>query len=143
MVNLYYTIMGFYGWYLWTKKSHQKLKLEITKNTKKEWVVQIIVFGVLYFIFYNLLIWYKNYFNTTAVPIYDSLATVSAFIGMYLMVKKKLESWYWWILTNLVSIPLFYYKGLTLTCIYYCIVLIIAILGYISWRKKFNSNVTV
>lgn len=140
IVNLYYTIISFYGWYLWVQKKDNILIVKITKNTQKEWVNQLFIFVFLYVILYALLIWCKHYFYPGAIPIFDALASSTAFIGMYLMAKKKVESWYWWICTNMVSIPLYFVKGLYVTSLYYIILLVLAVGGLIAWRKKLKNE---
>jgi nicotinamide mononucleotide transporter len=59
---------------------------------------------------------------------------------MWLMTKKKVESWIWWIITNICSIPLYYSKGYTFTAVYYAILLVLAIMGLQEWRKKANEQ---
>jgi nicotinamide mononucleotide transporter len=56
------------------------------------------------------------------------------------MTRKKVESWIWWLVTNIISIPLFYVKGYTLTAIYYIILLALAVVGLQEWRKKANEQ---
>jgi nicotinamide mononucleotide transporter len=59
---------------------------------------------------------------------------------MWLMARKKVNSWIWWIITNIASIPLYYVKGYEKTSIYYLILLILAVLGLQEWRKKANQH---
>ena len=66
----------------------------------------------------------------------DAFTSAAAFTGMWLMNKKKLENWTWWILTNLASIPLNFYKHLVFTSFQYLVFLVLAIMGYITWKKK-------
>ena len=66
----------------------------------------------------------------------DAFASATAFTGMWLMAKKKVESWYWWIATNIASIPLYFVKGLVFTSVYYLILLVMAIFGLIEWIKR-------
>ena len=64
----------------------------------------------------------------------------AAFTGMWLMNKKKLENWTWWIITDFASIPLNFYKHLVFTSFQYFIFLILATMGYITWRKKIRHG---
>jgi nicotinamide mononucleotide transporter len=68
----------------------------------------------------------------------DSFASATAYTGMLLMTRKKLENWIWWILTNLASIPLYFYKGAVLTSFQYLVFLVLAVMGLISWKRKLN-----
>jgi len=137
-VNLYYTIMSLYGWYLWTRKTEDKTNfiLQISHSNKKEWVQQFIFFGVIYAIIYLLLTYAKTAFAPEAIPWADAFASATAYTGMWLMAKKKVESWIWWILTNIASIPLYFIKGYAFTSVQFMVLLILAIAGWISWNQK-------
>ena len=75
-------------------------------------------------------------FAPGAIPLADAFASATAFTGMWLMVKKKVESWYWWIATNIASIPLYFVKHFVFTSMYYCILLVMAIWGLYEWKRK-------
>lgn len=136
-VNFYYTIMSLYGWYNWLRKTDQQQPLvKITFSSIKEWQQELLFFASCYIILFIALTKLQSLFFEGAIPWADALASAAAFTGMWLMTKKKVESWYWWILTNIASIPLYFVKGLTLTSIYYFILLIIAIAGLSSWQQK-------
>jgi nicotinamide mononucleotide transporter len=140
-VNLYYTIMSIYGWYNWLRKDTAlKPIVHIRFSNKHDWRNQIIFFIATYCIIYTSLYFIKQYFNPGAIPWADALASASAFTAMWLMTRKKVESWIWWIITNLASIPLYYVKGYTFTSVYYSILLLMAIAGFIEWRKKANEQ---
>ena len=140
-VNLYYTIMSLYGWYNWLRRDEQKtLVVHITHSSKKEWWMEITFFLVLYLLIYLCLTYIQHAFSPGAIPWADALASASAFTGMWLMTRKKVNSWIWWIITNICSIPLYHTKGYTLTSWYYFILLILAVMGWIEWRKKANEQ---
>lgn len=130
-LNIYYTVMSIYGWYVWTRKSNNKT-IEITENTKKDWLFCIVFFIVSWSI---LLVVLKKYTSST-VPMADSFASAAAYTGMWQMARKKIENWLWWILTNMASIPLYFYKGAVFTSFQYLVFLILAIAGYWEWRRK-------
>lgn len=136
-VNFYYTIMSLYGWYNWLRKTDYRQPLvKITFSSAKEWQQELLFFATCYIVLFFSLTQLKSLFFEGAIPWADALASAAAFTGMWLMTKKKVESWYWWILTNIASIPLYFVKGLTLTSIYYFILLIIATAGLSSWQQK-------
>ena len=136
-VNFYYTVMSVYGWILWSRKDkkHEYI-LQITTASRKEWLQHLLFFTCIYGIIFFLLIGLKKNFAPGAIPWADALASASAFTGMWLMTKKKVESWYWWIATNIVSIPLYFVKHYVFTSVYYIILLIFAFWGLAAWRKK-------
>ena len=133
-LNFYYTIMSIYGWYMWSRKNtSSRSTLRITASTKAQWVMAIGFFLACWIILYLIL----NQTDST-VPVADSFASATAYTGMLLMTRKKLENWIWWILTNIASIPLYFFKGAVLTSFQYLIFLVLAILGFISWKRKLN-----
>lgn len=137
-VNLYYTIMSVYGWYLWTRKKEdqQTLVLQISKSTQKEWLQQLAFFGIFYTVIFVALSLSKKAFAPEAIPWADAFASATAYTAMWLMAKKKVESWIWWILTNIASIPLYFIKGYAFTSVQFLVLLVLAIAGIISWNKK-------
>jgi nicotinamide mononucleotide transporter len=140
-VNFYYTIMSLYGWYNWMRKdSSQERLIKITNSSKTELYAELGFFSAMYLVIFVALTFIKNSFAPGAIPWADALASASAFTGMWLMTKKKVNSWVWWIVTNIVSIPLYFIKGYNHTSIYYLILLVLAVLGLIEWRKKAMIN---
>ncbi len=137
-VNLYYTIMSFYGWYLWTrtKEDHQTPLLQITTSTTNQWLQQIGFFTTFYLVIYASLSYAKTAFAPEAIPWADAFASATAYTAMWLMAKKKVESWIWWILTNIASIPLYFIKGYAFTSVQFLVLLFLAIAGWRSWYKK-------
>ena len=141
-VNLYYTIMSLYGWYLWTRKNqtNQELILLITNSNTKQRIQQFLFFAGVYATIYFALVYLKQSFAPEAIPWADALASASAYTAMWLMAKKKVESWFWWVLTNIASIPLYFIKGYTFTSVQFIVLLILAIAGWIEWSRKANST---
>jgi nicotinamide mononucleotide transporter len=141
-VNLYYTVMSLYGWYLWTRvdPNKQTIILQITKSTLKDWRNQLLFFVGFYIVIYFSLLFLKREFAPEAIPWADALASASAYTAMWLMARKKVESWFWWIITNMASIPLYFSKGYAFTSVQFIILLILAIAGWSSWLTKANTN---
>lgn len=136
-VNFYYTVMSIYGWILWSKKdTRQKPVLHITFSNQRWWVYQLLFFLAFYFAIYFSLIYLKKDFAQGAIPWADAFASATAFTGMWLMTKKKVESWYWWIATNIASMPLYFVKNYVFTSVYYFILLIMAVWGLTEWIRK-------
>jgi nicotinamide mononucleotide transporter len=131
-VNFYYTVMSVVGWVMWSRKKGGQSILQITASSKRDWIRALIFFSICWAILYFLL----SRFTDSTVPIADSFTSGAAFTGMWLMNKKKLENWTWWIITDLASVPLNFYKHLVFTSFQYLVFLILAVMGYITWRKK-------
>jgi nicotinamide mononucleotide transporter len=143
-VNLYYTIMSIYGWVLWSKRNQrQEPVVRITFSSVKEWQHQLLLFGAFYLGIYVALYYLKQSFYEGAIPWADAFASATAFTGMWLMARKKVESWYWWIATNIAAIPLYFVKGLVFTSVYYFILLIFAFWGLAEWKRRATRYATV
>ena len=137
-VNFYYTVMSIYGWYLWSKKdeTNQEVVLHISFSNRKEWLQQLLFFSAFYLAIFAALSWAKQAFAPEAIPWADAFASATAFTGMWLMARKKVESWIWWIATNIASIPLYFIKGYVFTSVQFVVLLILAVAGLITWMKK-------
>lgn len=136
-VNIFYTIMSIYGWVLWTRKDEtNKTALIIRYSTAKEWILNLLFFAVLYAVIYFALSYLKRDFAPGAIPAADAFASSTAYTGMLLMARKKVESWYWWIVTNMASIPLYFIKSYVFTSFQFVVLLIMAFAGLVSWHKK-------
>ncbi len=138
LVNGYYSVLSIYGWIIWQKKDPLKQHriLHISRSTKKEWGYQLLFFSAFYAVLYLGLFYLKKQFVPGALPFADAFASAAAFTGMWLMTRKKVESWYWWIITNIASIPLYYVKGYLFTSFYYVVLLLLAVSGLMEWNKK-------
>lgn len=141
-INLFYFIMSVYGWYMWTKKS-DKPKLKITSNNRKDWLISVGMFILSALIIILLLQFFKQddaeYWSTN-VPYIDSFTTATFIVGMWLMALKKIENWIFWIIGDIISVPLYAYKGLVFTSFQFFVFLIIAVAGYLAWRKKLQLS---
>lgn len=136
-VNVFYTIMSVYGWVVWAQRDKQKKPvLHITYSSKKEWAWQIAFFAGCYLAMYVALTYLKNAFNQGTIPMADAFASATAYTGMWMMTRKKVESWYWWILTNISSIPLYFVKGYVFTSFLFLVLLIMAFWGLAEWKQR-------
>jgi len=146
-VNFYYTVVSIYGWVLWAKRDQEHHHVVIIRRSSgKEWLIHFSFFSFFYILIFFLLAWLKKNGNAPqAIPWADAFASATAYTGMWLMAKKKVESWYWWIATNIASIPLYFVKGLVFTSVYYLILLVLAVFGLLEWisrarREKERGN---
>ena len=140
-VNFYYTVMSIIGWIMWLKKdTRHEIVLHITRSNRKEWLHHLGFFGFFYIAIYLVLSYFKSQFYEGVIPWADAFASATAFTGMWLMTKKKVESWYWWIATNIASIPLYFVKHYVFTSVYYLILLVMAVAGLLEWTKREKEN---
>lgn len=135
-VNFYYTVMSIVGWWLWAQKREGKKVLRITRSSQQEWLGALVFFGLCWAILFFIL---KKLTDST-VPLADGFAAAAAYTGMWLMARKKLENWLWWIVTNVASMPLYFVKGFVFTSFQYLVFLVLAILGYVEWRRKMSVS---
>lgn len=138
MINGYYFIMSVYGWYIWTRKVDDTNVTQISKTNLKEKQTAIFIF-VATLIFVYLV---YNYFDkwTSWVAYIDTFTTAIFFVGMWLMAKRKIENWLFWIVGDIISVPLYFYKGFTFTSLQYFGFTFIAIFGYLAWKKILLKN---
>lgn len=134
-INAYYFVMSIFGWYMWSKSSEEKV-IPITWNTSKE---QYTAIG-LTVLFFPVLVFALSSLTDSPTPVWDALTTSFALTAMWLMANKKMENWIYWIITNILSIPLYAYKGLYFYSLQYAVFLFLAISGLILWRKKFGEQ---
>lgn len=135
-INAFYFWMSVYGWYFWTRKDSAKKLPQVAAAKTWENLASIAAALVLFLILRFLL---SNYTDST-VPVWDSLTTAIFIVGMWMMARKKIENWLWWIAGDLISIPLYFYKDLVLTSFQFTVFLVIAVMGYIEWRKMIRER---
>lgn len=133
-INIYYFLMSVYGWILWTSKN-KKIKKNISVCSKKENIIYLITFIAFFSI---LLVVLRN--TDSDVIFLDSITTAFSLTAMLLLARRKLENWIYWILADIIYIPLFIYKELYVTSLQYFVFLALAISGYFLWRKKIKDE---
>jgi len=137
MINFYYVIMSIYGWTMWNAKSTQP-ELPITTMTRKEKQTAFVIFLLtIAFVVFIYCIFDKFTHYTTYI---DTFVTGIFFVGMWLMAKRKIENWIFWIVGDLISVPMYFVKGYTFTSIQYLLFTLIAIFGYIEWNKTLRRT---
>ena len=138
LINGYYFIMSIYGWYIWTRKVDKTHVNQISTTTFKEKKISIVLFiAALLFVF---IIYQKFDKWTSWVAYIDTITTAIFFVAMWLMAKRKIENWIFWIVGDLISVPLYLYKGFTFTSFQYFGFTFIAIFGYLAWKKNLHKT---
>lgn len=149
LINVYYTIMSVYGWILWSKNSKDHVHVDVTWATKKEWIYAGILF-ILSFALVILIYYYKPYIDNLegGLGLYhldwanwlDIFTTSIFLVGMWFMAKQRIENWIFWIIGDFICMPMMIFKGLGITSVQYLVFTIMAILGYLSWKKSFKEK---
>lgn len=137
MINAYYFLMSIYGWFIWTRKENNTIT-PISRVTNNEKKIGIIIFLSSLIFVYLIYVYFDKWGTITSYV--DNITTAIFFVGMWLMAKRKIENWIFWIIADIISIPLYFYKGLTFTSLQYLIFTFIAIAGYYSWKKILNKS---
>ncbi|MGL6038696.1 MAG: nicotinamide riboside transporter PnuC [Soonwooa sp.] len=153
LINVYYTVMSIYGWILWRQNTNDNIHISVEKASPKDWKNAIILFvGSLVFV--GLIYYYKpfidNNFTMDNVKLglyhldwanYMDIVTTSLFlVGMFLMAKRIVENWIFWIIADLICIPMMLYKGLGITSLQYFVFTFMATVGYIEWLKTWKNQ---
>ncbi|MDR9401638.1 MAG: nicotinamide riboside transporter PnuC [Psychroflexus sp.] len=136
MINAYYFAMSVYGWFIWTRKVDDNHFIPITVMTKKEIKRAVLLFFAS-MIFVVAVYQFSSKWGEWYVYI-DVLTTGIFFVGMWLMAKKKVENWIFWIIGDIISVPLYIFKGLLFTSFQYLIFTLIAYYGYQAWKKQID-----
>lgn len=136
-LNIYYFLMSVYGWYNWVqKKDAAQYTYPISWCTRPQ-----LIFGIGFFLFFWALIYFVlTRFTDSNTPLLDSLVSSSAITAMWWMAKRKIENWLAWIFSNIVAIPLNFYKHYYLFTLMYVLFLAMAWWGYIEWKKLRTKN---
>ena len=142
-INFFYFVMSVYGWYNWTRKGPDRKVIRISYNSAREQWIAAGATVVSYFVILGLIWAFKHkdqeYMNSY-IPYVDSFTTSIFLIGMLLMARKKIENWIYWIIGDIISIPLYFAKGLVFTSFQYTVFLAIAIMGYIEWKRFYREG---
>ena len=138
MMNVYYSIMSIYGWWNWSRKKNNIYVVPISRTNLKEKLI-----GVLFFILTMVVTYlvYRGFDYEIGTTNYIDIVTSGIFFtAMWYMAIKKLENWTLWIIGDIVTVPLYGYRGLGMLSLQYLIFTILAIQGYIAWKKALNKN---
>jgi len=132
-LQVYYVGISLYGWYFWLrgKKPAQKKQVPVRAATKKLQLTLLLTSLILYVIILYILL----NFTDSDVPYMDSLTTALSIVATWMLAKKYIGHWLIWIFVDVVSAGLYIYKGLWPTVILFIIYTIMAILGYLEWKK--------
>lgn len=136
LLNAYYFIMSVYGWGRWMKNKENNRSSAISYCDTNDWVV---TFAIVILGFSILCVTLDNYTDST-VPLADALVSAFAWAGMWLLAKHKIENWILLNISNAIAVPLLLYKGLPLTAVLTVILFIVALFGYLRWRKLYYEQ---
>lgn len=128
-INLYFLAMSIYGWVMWTRKSEDSSKVSWagTSENAIAALLSILSFGGFYYVL--------THFTNSTVPFWDALTAAGSVGGMYLMAKKRIENWIYWIVIDVISTPLYAFKGAWFVALQFVVFTALAIAGLRAWVK--------
>jgi nicotinamide mononucleotide transporter len=130
LLSAYYVVMSFYGWYYWIKKRNEP-PVKVSYATRQEWITTLLIVFVGWGVLYLALI----YFTKSTVPVWDAWVSSTAWAGMWLLARRKIENWVLLNISNLFAVPLLFHKNLVMFALLTIFLFIVAIFGYFDWRK--------
>lgn len=152
MINLYYLTMSIYGWFIWSNNADDKVHVTVEYMSRKDWVLATFLFlgslALVMTIYYFRPVLSNGFdlskiaesgFNYKVTDYIDACTTGIFLIGMWLMARRKVENWAFWIIGDLISVPLYIIKGYAITSFQYLVFTGLAILGYMAWKKAVNQ----
>ena len=138
MMNFYYSVMSLYGWWNWARRKNDKRVVPISRTSTKEKQIGVLLFVLTIGVTYTVYV-----INGQAIETANYIDIVTSgifFTAMWYMATKKLENWTLWIIADLITVPLYAYRGLGMLSLQYLIFTILAIQGYISWSKHLSNE---
>ncbi|SHF57335.1 nicotinamide riboside transporter PnuC [Chryseobacterium sp. OV279] len=156
MINVYYTAMSVYGWILWSKNSKDHVHVDVSWATNRERMFAGVLF-ILSLALVTLIYYYKPYIDNqfsmqgTNLGLYhldwanwlDAITTSIFLVGMWFMARQRIENWIFWIIGDFICIPMMIFKELGITSVQYLVFTIMAILGYVNWKKSLKEKSTI
>ncbi|MES2445996.1 MAG: nicotinamide riboside transporter PnuC [Bacteroidota bacterium] len=139
LLSMYYLVMSFYGWIIWSKRKAKNQVLPVSWMTKEEYKIAFAISIGGYFVLYYALVNFTN----SDVPILDAFVSSTAWAGMWLLARRKIENWIFLNVSNIVAIPLLWHKDLVLFSLLTLFLLIVAIFGYFDWKKIYQKQLAV
>lgn len=140
-MNFYYSVMSIYGWYNWSRKKGDSKVVLISRTTTKEKVVGVLLCIATMVVTYMVYWFFGNQIRTENYV--DIFTSGLFFTAMWYMAVKKIENWTLWIIADLITVPLYAYRGLGMLSLQYLIFTILAIQGYLEWKKHLDKNPSV
>ncbi|MDA3779505.1 MAG: nicotinamide riboside transporter PnuC [Bacteroidales bacterium] len=140
-LQVYYLIVSVYGWFNWQHggKSHKQDDLKVSFLSLKLFFILLAATALFFVCIAYILI---NYTDST-IPYWDAFTTAASFVATWMLARKIIENWIFWIVIDFVSLGLYIYKGLYPTVVLFAVYTILAVVGYINWQKEIKLEVSI
>ncbi len=136
LLHVIYVFLQLYGWYAWLYGGKEQSRLSVTTLP----TVRLLIWGIVILVGTVGLGYSMGYYTDAALPYPDAFTTVASLVAQWLLARKKLESWYFWIAVDVVAIGVYFLKGLYFTTGLYTLFLVLATMGFFAWRKSFRTT---
>jgi nicotinamide mononucleotide transporter len=138
-MEFYYLAMTIYGFIAWFRHNQKKQDLPIRHMPKKmAWIwlgVLLVIWALIYFVL--------SRFTNSNVPVADAFTTALSIVGIWALARKYLEQWFVWIVVDVVTCVLYFYKDIPFKASLYALYVVIAVFGYFKWRKMMDQKAYV
>ncbi|MFT6166055.1 MAG: nicotinamide mononucleotide transporter [Vicingaceae bacterium] len=134
-INAYYVIMSFYGWFAWSKQNNPS-SVQVEKISSKKLVLTITL-GTITFLTLAAI---ADKYSSAELAYFDAFTTVFAVIATYMVVKRQIENWLIWIVVDAIAAGMYFYKELYFTTLLFIVYTLVAVFGYLKWKKLLNLN---
>jgi len=143
ILNIYYLVMSVYGWVLWAQRREGKV-LAVGPADRRDWLVTLAIslggWAVLYVLLTRIFPLFVPYYTVSDVAVWDAVLSSTAWAGMWLLAKRRTENWLLLNISNAIAIPVYLYKGMPFTALLTLFLFVVAIFGYIEWRKQYQRS---
>jgi len=134
LLQVFYLLVGFYGWYIWLKRTDKKTGTSISRMRLTLILWCLLAIGIMTFAFGFLLT-----FTDDPIPYWDGFTNALGLTGTWMTARKYIENWGLWIFTNLVCVGIYFYKGLYPTVVFYFIMAVLAYRAYLIWNRELKK----
>ncbi len=136
-LQIYFLAVNIYGWYFWSQKVSTEVKTPVTLIKPREILLSVI--SIIIFTF--LLGWLLFNHTTASYPYLDSFCTACSIVAQFFMARKVLQNWLLWVFVDAIYVGIYLFKGLHLTALMYAIYIVIALIGYLDWKKDYKKQI--
>jgi nicotinamide mononucleotide transporter len=135
VLQLFYLALSVYGWYEWLYGGARHTPLRVSRALRVHWLV-LLPLGLAAGLGLGAVL---DRYTDSPIPYFDALLTSASLVAQWMMTRKLLENWVIWIVADIVYVPVFIYRGLPFTAVQYAVFLVLAGMGWLSWRQSLRS----
>ena len=135
-MQLYYVLAGIYGLVVWLRKPSAKSEDKHEGKIRHTPIGWILPLAATYAVMHAVLYFLLSEFTDSTVPFFDSMSTAMCMVAMWMLSRKLVEQWLVWLVVDMISVGLYFYKGIPGTASLYTLYCILAIAGYMRWRRQ-------